>query len=107
MNPSTWFSLVANAALPAYAAYRYAQFALAPGALVLQDYARGKGEWHDLEFELSDLAWIGAMYFVLRAWSGAHAYLPAFDVRRKGYFQRPWIESVTRLGRKPPSKDDY
>ena len=47
------------------------------------------------------------MYFVLRAWSGAYAYLPAFDVRRKGYSQRPWIESVTRLGRKPPSKDDY
>ncbi|MFO1323977.1 MAG: hypothetical protein U1F15_07910 [Burkholderiales bacterium] len=31
-SPATWFALVANAALPAFAAYEYAQFALAPGA---------------------------------------------------------------------------
>ncbi len=226
MNASTWFSLVANAALPAYAAFRYAQFALAPGdfdetyswalvtlfmvqlplcllgavfagvsyiegpswrrilvylgvlgvvaivaalfkigldadfapiigyaiamqvvilmfvgkqpalalarieavtndaanliilciwggviaalgALILQDFARGRSDWHELEFELSDLAWIGAVYFLLRAWSSAYAYILPFEARRKGFFQRPWIETVTRLGRKPPSTDDY
>jgi hypothetical protein len=76
-------------------------------ALALQQYARGKGEWHDLEFEMSDLAWIGAVYFALRAWSAIYAYTPAFEVRRKGFFVRPWIEKVTTLGKKPPSKDDY
>ncbi len=225
MNPSTWLSLLANGALPGYTAYRYAQYALAPGnydetyayalvtlfiaqlplcllgavfaavsyiegpswrrvliyliiiaviatvaaiarfrldadygpiigyaiamqivilmfvgeqpklalarieaifndganllilsvwggvigivaALALQQYARGKGEWHDLEFEMSDLAWIGVVYFALRAWSAVYVYTPAFEVRRKGFFTRPWIEKLVRAGKSSPDKGE-
>ncbi|MEO8752994.1 MAG: hypothetical protein ABI624_09975 [Casimicrobiaceae bacterium] len=76
-------------------------------ALALQQYGRGKGEWHDLEFEMTDIAWIGVVYFALRAWSAIYAYTPAFEVRRKGFFTRPWLEKVVTLGKKPPSKEDY
>jgi hypothetical protein len=71
------------------------------GALLLQDLARGRGEWQDLQFAMSDIAWIGAIYFALRAWSAAYPFTPAFMRRRKGYFQRDWIDKVTSLGRTP------
>lgn len=43
---------------------------------------------------LTDIAWIGAAYFVLRAWSAVYAFTPAFEARRKGFFQRAWIEKL-------------
>jgi hypothetical protein len=56
--------------------------------------------WRPHDWEWSDLAWIGALYFALRAWSAAYAFTPPFEVRRKGFFVRPWIERLVRPARK-------
>jgi hypothetical protein len=61
-------------------------------------------DWrHDLG--LTDLAWIGAAYFALRAWSAVYVYTPAFAARRKGFFQRAWIEKLVTPNRKGDSPD--
>jgi len=76
------------------------------GALVIQRFAGSLTDWEDITFEWTDLAGVGAVYFALRAWSAAYVYTPAFEVRRKGYFQRPWIDWLTRnLGRSPQEKE--
>ena len=76
------------------------------GAVLLAGFANGHMAWRTVSLEWSDVAWIGALYFALRAWSAAYVYLPAFEARgRKGYFTRPWIEKTVRLGRKPSPKD--
>ncbi len=56
--------------------------------------------WRPHAWEWSSLAWFGALYFALRAWSAAYAYTAAFEVRKKGFFQRPWIERLVRPARK-------
>jgi hypothetical protein len=76
------------------------------GALVIQHFAGNLTQWEEITFEWTDLAFVGALYFVLRAWSAAYVYTPAFEQRRKGYFQRPWIEWLVRnLGRSPREKE--
>lgn len=44
---------------------------------------------------LTDLAWIGAAYFAMRAWSAVYVYTGWFEARRKGFFQRAWIDKLT------------
>jgi hypothetical protein len=56
--------------------------------------------WRPHDWGWSDLAWMGAVYFALRAFSAAYAFTPAFEARRKGFFQRPWIEWLVRPARK-------
>ena len=60
-------------------------------------------EWRTITLEWSDVAWIGALYFALRAWSGVYVYTAAFEARRKAFFQRPWLDRIARLGR--PAKE--
>lgn len=70
------------------------------GALLLQNYAGSLREGWSITFEWSDLAWVGAGYFALCACSAAYVYTTAFEARRKGYFQRPWIDWLIRnMGR--------
>ena len=73
------------------------------GAVALVPYVNRVLEWRTITLEWSDVAWIGAFYFALRAWSGVYVYAAAFGVRRKGFFQRPWIDRIARLGR--PAKE--
>lgn len=73
-------------------------------ALVFEQYAGNLRDWQPIRFEWSDVAWIGAVYFVLRAWSAAYVYTPAFEARGKGYFQRPWIEWLLR--KRPLAESD-
>jgi hypothetical protein len=54
---------------------------------------------------LTDLAWVGAAYFALRAWSALYVYTPAFAARRQGFFQRAWIEKLVTPSRKGESPD--
>jgi hypothetical protein len=61
---------------------------------------------HPIEVTWTDLAWIGALYFALRAWSAAYVFTPAFEVRRQGTFDRPWIDRAVRLGKKSPAAED-
>ena len=61
-------------------------------AVAGQPYGSRFFEWRSVELEWSDSAWIGAAYFALRAWSAAYVYTPWFERRRKGYFERPWID---------------
>jgi len=71
-------------------------------ALLFRQYAGTDfGDWRRFEFEISDLAWVGAAFFAARTWSGAYAFTGAFEARRKGYFERPWIERVVRFGKAP------
>jgi hypothetical protein len=73
-------------------------------AIAVDQFTRGST--HPVSFEWSDLAWVGAAYFALRAWSAAYACTPAFESRRKGYFQRPWIDwIIVHLQRSPASKE--
>jgi hypothetical protein len=48
------------------------------------------------------LAWVGALHFALRAWSGAFAHGAAFAASRRGLLDRPWIDRLLHhLGRSP------
>jgi hypothetical protein len=71
----------------------------AVGALAIDQYTRNTA--HAITFALSDLAWVGAVYFALRAWSGAYVHTAAFEARGKGYFQRPWIDWLTTKRGRP------
>lgn len=52
------------------------------------------------------LAWVGALHFALRAWSGAHANGTAFAASRRGLLDRPWIDRLLHhLGRSPRQRD--
>lgn len=76
-------------------------------ALLFQHFAGGIRAWQTIAFEWSDLAWVGAVYFALRAWSAAYVYTSAFEARRKGYFQRPWIAWFIRnMGRSSGDKEE-
>jgi hypothetical protein len=78
----------------------YAGLLAIAGVLLLQHFAGGFLERHAIAFEWSHLAWLGAVYFALRTWSAVYVFTPAFEARRKGYFQRPWIEWLIRnMGR--------
>lgn len=86
----------------------FASFLAIAAGIALLDFTGGiHAAHHPIEVTWTDLAWIGALYFALRAWSAAYVFTPAFEVRRKGYFDRPWIDRVVRLWKKPPSKEDY
>lgn len=50
--------------------------------------------------ELTDMAWIGAAYFALRAWSAVYAFTPWFEQRRQGFFDREWIRSIVTPAKK-------
>lgn len=73
----------------------FAGLAAIAGVLAAQQFL---GWQHGLG--LTDLAWIGAAYFALRAWSAVYVYTPAFAARRKGYFQRAWIDKLTTPSKK-------
>jgi len=93
----------ANDALNLTILAAFGGLAAVAGALLLQNFAGWR--W-TITFEWSDLAWVGAVYFVLRAWSGAYLYTDAFETRRKGFFQRSWIDWLIRnMGRSPQEKD--
>ena len=62
---------------------------------------------HPVDVGWTDLAWLGAIYFALRAWSAAYVFTPAFEMRRKGRFDRPWIERAARLGKRSPAREDF
>ena len=66
-------------------------------ALTLLVNTRGPDGVSRIEFEWSDLAWIVGGYFALRAWSAFYVFTPAFEVRRKGFFQRAWVDRVIGL----------
>ena len=72
-------------------------------AVALQPHLANLFDWKTITFEWSDTAWIGAAYFVLRTWSGIYVFTPAFDMRRKGYFQRAWIEWLAKSSPKGES----
>lgn len=55
--------------------------------------ARDLLDWKN-DLGLTGIAWIGAAYFALRTWSAVYAFMPAFETRRKGFFQRAWIEKL-------------
>jgi hypothetical protein len=69
-------------------------------AVALQPAIARRLEWRPFAFEWSDLAWICAAYFALRAWSAAYVFTPSFEARRKGFFERPWIEALLKPSRK-------
>lgn len=53
------------------------------------------------------LAWVGALHFALRAWSGAHAYGAAFAASRRGLLDQRWIDRLLHhLGRSPRHHDN-
>ncbi|MEO8753780.1 MAG: hypothetical protein ABI624_13995 [Casimicrobiaceae bacterium] len=56
-----------------------------------------------LDLQLTDIAWAGACYFALRAFSAAYVFTPGFEKRRKGFFQRAWIERLVTPNRKGES----
>lgn len=60
---------------------------------------------HPIELTWTDLAWLGAIYFALRAWSAVYVYTPAFERRRKGWFERPWIDRAARLWKPSPTRE--
>ena len=63
-------------------------------AVALQPQIARLVEWRSFSFEWSDLAWMGAAYFALRTWSAVYVFTRAFEARRKGFFQRKWIERL-------------
>jgi hypothetical protein len=53
-----------------------------------------------IDLRLSDVAWVVAAYFALRAVSAAYVHTAAFARSGKGLFDRPWINwLVENLGR--------
>ena len=83
----------------------YAGLLAIAGALLFEHFAGDIRAWQAITFEWSDLAWVGAAYFALRAWSAAYVYTAPFEARGKGYFQRAWIEWLVR-GKWSSSNDE-
>jgi hypothetical protein len=79
--------------------------AIAAGIAFLEITGGINAAHHPIDLAWTDLAWVGAIYFALRAWSVAYSTTPAFEARRKGYFDRPWIERAARLWKAPASGD--
>jgi hypothetical protein len=68
--------------------------------VILSKYAGGALASLGIVLRLSDIAWVVAAYFVLRAVSAAYVHTAAFARRGKGFFDRPWINwLVKNLGR--------
>lgn len=78
---------------------------IAAGIVFLEATGGIHAAHHPIDLGWTDLAWLGAVYFALRAWSVAYAFTPAFETRRKGYFDRPWIDRAARLWKAKPSGD--
>lgn len=72
----------------------FAGLIAALAAVALQPHLAKLSDWKTFTFEWSDLAWIGAAYFAMRTWSAIYVFTPAFEARRKGCFQRAWIERL-------------
>lgn len=66
------------------------------GAVALEPQLRRFAGWGDRGLEWSDAAWVGAAYFAMRTWSAIYVFTPAFDKRRKGFFQRAWLDKLTQ-----------
>lgn len=77
--------------------------ALGIAAVALQPAIARRLEWRSFSFEWSDLAWLCAAYFALRAWSAAYVFTPGFAARGKGFFERAWIEALVKPARKGES----
>jgi hypothetical protein len=74
------------------------------GALVLgvvaRKYAAGALAGLGIDLRLSDVGWVIAAYFALRAFSAGYVQTAAFARRGNGLFDRPWINwLVKNLGR--------
>jgi hypothetical protein len=68
--------------------------------VVAQEYAAGVLAGLGIDLRLSDIAWVVAAYFALRAVGAGYVYTAAFARRGKGLFDRPWINwLVKNLGR--------
>jgi hypothetical protein len=59
--------------------------------VVLRKYAAGALAALGIDLRLSDVAWVVAAYFALRAVSAGYVHTAAFARRGKGLFDRPWI----------------
>jgi len=63
-------------------------------------YAAGVLTALGIDLRLSDIAWVIAAYFALRAVSAGYVHTAGFARRGKGLFDRPWINWLVRnLGR--------
>lgn len=75
--------------------------------VVVQKYAGRRLAGLGIELRLSDVAWVVAAYFALRAWSAAYVHTAAFARSGKGLFDRPGINwlvaNLGRSGRRPGS----
>lgn len=68
--------------------------------VVATKYAAGALAYAGIELRLSDIAWVVAGYFGLRAVSAGYVHTAAFARRGKGLFDCPWINWLVRnLGR--------
>jgi hypothetical protein len=68
--------------------------------VIASKYAAGTLASLGIELRLSDIAWVVAAYFLLRAISAGYVHTAAFARRGKGLFDRPWINWLVRnLGR--------
>jgi hypothetical protein len=68
--------------------------------VILQKYAAGALAGLGIDLRLSDIAWVIAAYFLLRAVSAGYVHTAAFARRGKGFFDRSWIHwLVENLGR--------
>src|SRR5215470_12256724 len=78
-------------------------WAIAAGLIlgvILSKYAAGTLASLGIELRLSDVAWVVAAYFALRAIGAGYVHTAAFARRGKGLFDRPWINWLVRnLGR--------
>jgi hypothetical protein len=68
--------------------------------VIASKYAAGALARLGIELRMSDVAWVVAAYFVLRAVSAGYVHTAAFERSGKGLFDRPWINwLVANLGR--------
>jgi len=68
--------------------------------VIVSKYAASTLASLGIELRLSDVAWVVAAYFVLRAVSAGYVHTAAFARRGKGLFDRPWVNWLVRnLGR--------
>jgi hypothetical protein len=75
--------------------------------VVASKYAAGALARLGIELRISDVAWVVAAYFVLRAISAGYVHTGAFARTGTGLFDRPWInwlvENLGRSGRRQGS----
>jgi len=77
------------------------------GGVIVRKYAAGTLTRLGIDLRLSDVAWVVAAYFALRAVSAGYVHTAAFARRGKGFFDRRWInwlvENLGRSGRRQGS----